>query len=77
MAVKPKYQPIPRLLNAKQVAMRLGMGDQRFKNKREELERQGFPAMDQFFGKWDGEAIERWLDKRSGLTLVDSEEWRV
>ena len=64
---KPTYIPPPRILNATQVAARLGMSASNFHNKRAAYEAAGFPRYDDLLRGWDGNAIERWLDNRSGI----------
>lgn len=66
---KPKYIADPRIWNEFQVASRLNMGARSFKEKRPELEKQGFPKFDPLLGGWDSRAIELWLDARSGIAL--------
>ena len=64
---KPDYVPLPRYLDIFQVATRLGMCENTFRNRRGRLEELGFPKMDEAVEGWDSEAIEAWIDKRSGL----------
>ena len=76
-SAKPKYTPTPRILNARQVAIRLGMSESGFVNRRPGLETRGFPQRDDFLQGWDANAIEAWLDRRSGLALVPSnDDWK-
>ncbi len=79
---KPKFAPEPRILNGYQVACRLNKSEVWFGQKRRQLEQMGFPRQDEFLGGWDADAIERWIDERSGLfssksTLREEmEEWQ-
>ena len=50
-----------------QVATRLGCCEATFSHHRKELEELGFPAYDAILGGWDSDAIQDWLDRRSGL----------
>ena len=78
---KPTYTPEPRIWNSFQVATRLGMSESAFGAKQAELEGLGFPHRDDFFDSWDADAVERWLDLRSGLHLATGGdgggEWEV
>lgn len=64
---KPKYEPSPRIWNLFQVSTRLGWCEATFRQRRKELEGLEFPAHDAILGGWDSDAIEDWLDRRSGL----------
>ena len=64
---KPDYEPTPRLFNIYQVATRLGMSENTFRNRRGTLEELGFPKMDEAVGWWDAKAIEAGFDRRAGL----------
>lgn len=76
---KPAFLPECRIWTAHQVAARLGWSDNKFRTWRLRLEAQGFPRRDELLAGWDGDAIQAWLNRRSGLTLVDDEtnEWEV
>ncbi len=71
---KPSYIPTPRTWDAFQVAARLGKGREWLKAHRQELEADGFPRYDDLLHGWDANAIEAWLDKRSGLATVENDE---
>jgi hypothetical protein len=64
---KPSYTPTPRVFDAYQVATRLNKSETWFHANRADLEAQAFPKRDDFLGGWDADAIERWLDLRSGI----------
>lgn len=69
-----KYMPAPRILRSmNQVANYLGHGEQWFADRRADLERAGFPRRDDLLGGWDREAIDAWLDERSGLRAPGGE----
>lgn len=59
------------MLTAKQVATRLNMSEATFGKRFPEFERQGFPAKDALFDKWDSEAVELWLDLRAGIPVPE------
>lgn len=61
------FTPEPRVWFAYQVAARLNMSEETFHGRRPKLEAMGFPRRDDFLGGWDADAVERWLDVRSGL----------
>lgn len=71
---KPKFTPAPRPWNEIQVAARLNRGPEWFRRHREALESQGFPKRDALFEAWDSVAIERWMDRRSGLDLPENQD---
>ena len=71
---KPEFIPTPRILNAFQVACRLNKSEQWFASNHTAIERMGFPKKDKLLGGWDAEAVEAWLDKRSGVRDASSEE---
>ena len=71
---KPSFTPTSRMLNAFQVSARLGKGVGWLKEHRAELEAAGFPTCDEFLGGTDGNAIEAWMDRRSGLAQVANDE---
>ena len=64
---KRRFMPDPRCWTRPQVAARLGRSASWFEAHQSELEKYGFPKPDPLLGSWDAEAIERWLDVRSGL----------
>ncbi len=64
---RPSYTPKPRIWDQIQVTARFGKGGNWFSTIRSELEKQGFPLYDNFLGGWDADAIDLWLDRRSGI----------
>jgi hypothetical protein len=71
---RPSYTPTPRIFDAWQVACRLGRSETWFRDNRRRLEAAGFPRSDSLLGGWDADAIDLWLDRRSGIldaSLVD------
>ena len=68
---RPSYVPTPRILDDYQTATRLGRALSWFKENRARLEAEGFPQRDDLLGGTDGDAVDHWLDRRSGL--VDDE----
>lgn len=69
---RPSYTPTPRIWDQTQVNARFGKGGNWHRNHRAELEAMGFPAYDEFLDGWDADAIELWLDKRSGIDADNS-----
>ncbi len=63
---RPKYTPEPRVLNAFQVACRLGWSEATFSARRPELKAKGFPDHNPFLGGYDAVAVEDWLDLQFG-----------
>lgn len=61
----------PRMVGPEKVARRLGVTLAIFDRKREELERAGFPKADSVLGTYSLEAVDKWIDARSGLTPGD------
>ena len=74
---KQKYLPNPRMIDATQVASRLGYSVSWFHENRARLEAKGFPRRDTFFNKWDADTIELWFDSRAGIGDGDGgeQEW--
>ena len=74
---RPRYTPTPRIWNEFQVATHLNCGETKFAEIRPRLEAMGFPQYDNILGGRDANAIEAWLDKRSGLSnscdLIDAD----
>lgn len=66
---RPEFTPTPRIWGVFDVATRLGHSESWFSGKRSELESKGFPPYDDFLGGWDADAIDLWLDQRSGLNV--------
>ena len=64
---KPPYIPEPRIWTRYQVAARLGKSETWFRRHREYLEHLGFPRRDEDLEGWDGDAINHWIDSKSGL----------
>lgn len=58
----------PRMLPPAKVARRLGLTPAEFATKRGELETAGFPCPDAVLGNYSLEAVDKWIDRRSGLT---------
>lgn len=54
------------MLTAREVAHRLGHCEEWLRQHSAELKAEGFPDMDPLLGRWDGYAIDRWLDARNG-----------
>ncbi len=65
---RPHFTPNPRIWNDFQLATRLGHSESWLYSHRAELETQSFPPKDDFLGGTDADAVEAWLDARSGLT---------
>ena len=64
---RPKFTPTPRVWNEFQLACRLGLTEPWLKNNRDRLEAEGLPQRDPLLGGTDADAVEAWLDRRSGL----------
>lgn len=58
----------PRLIPPEKAARRLGLTKAEFDAKRDELEAAGFPAADPLLGNYSLQAVDNWIDARSGLT---------
>jgi predicted DNA-binding transcriptional regulator AlpA len=71
---KPRYAATPRILNAFEVAARLGKSETWFREHLPELVAEGFPPYDGRLKGWDSTAIEDWLDKRSGIAATATEQ---
>ncbi len=61
----------PRMVGPEKVARRLGVTLSAFREKRQELEIQGFPQPDAVLGTYCLEAVDRWIDLRAGLMRED------
>ena len=61
------FTPKPRYLSEQQTASRLGMSPSTLLERKSDLEKMGFPRIDELLGGRDGDAIERWCDQRSPL----------
>ena len=70
--VKTEFMPETRMLKSYQVANILNMGPGTFSSRIAALNAKGFPQRDEFLGGWDGKAVQRWLDDRSGLLEASS-----
>ncbi len=73
---RPKFIPTPRVWSEFQVACRLGKTEPWLKSNRDRLEAEGLPQRDLLLGGTDADAIETWMDRRSGLangTLADAD----
>ncbi len=64
---RPKFTPTPRVWNDFQLACRLNKTEPWLKNNRDRLEAEGLPQRDPLLGGTDADAVEAWLDARSGL----------
>ena len=71
---RPRHMPTPRIWNIEMVAARLNRGVDWFRRREPRLYKQGFPRIDTLLDGWDGEAIELWLDRRSGITDAATDE---
>ncbi len=75
---RPKFIQTPRVWSEFQVACRLGKTEPWLKSNRDRLEAEGLPQRDLLLGGTDADAIETWMDRRSGLangTLADANPW--
>lgn len=61
----------PRMVGPEKIARRLGVTLTAFREKRHELEQQGFPKPDGVLGTYCLEAVDRWIDQRAGLMRED------
>lgn len=71
---RPTYMPTPRIWSWAQVACRLGKGETWLREHLPELYDLGFPKMDELLNGWDADAVNLWLDQRSGIadaSLID------
>jgi hypothetical protein len=69
------------MLTAVQVAHEVfGWGESTFHTKLPTLKKLGFPDPDPIIGKYDGKAVEHWLDVRSKLVgneaIIDRDHWK-
>ena len=64
---RPQFEPEPRVWSERQVACRFGRGESWLRDNRALLEVAGFPQADDLLGGTDGDAVDRWLDMRSGM----------
>ncbi len=71
---RPQFEPEPRVWSEHQVACRFGRGESWLRDNRPRLQAAGFPEVDELLGGTDGDAIERWLDVRSGIAKDHPEE---
>ncbi len=65
---RPQFEPEPRSWSEHQVACRFGRGESWLRDNRPRLEVVGFPQIDDLLGGTDGDAVNHWLDIRSGIT---------
>ncbi len=76
---RPQFTPPPRIFNEFQTACRLGRPQSWLAKNRDRLEAEGLPPVDDLLGGRDADAIDVWLDKRSGLADArsgdDGSEW--
>lgn len=61
----------PRMIPPEKVARRLGVTLAIFSERRADLEADGFPKPDRILGNYCLEAVDRWIDHRSGLIRED------
>ncbi len=64
---RPKFIPTPRVWSDFQVACRLGKSESWLGIHRPRLEAEGFPPRDPLLGGTDADAVEVWLNRRSGI----------
>lgn len=57
----------PRMIPASKVARRLGLTLRDFEGKLPMLIESGFPAADPILGTYCLQAVDRWIDERTGL----------
>jgi hypothetical protein len=66
----PRFRVEPRDVPAEMAARRLGIGQGDFETRLPDLLARGFPPPDPTTGNFDLKAIDDWMDRRSGLTLM-------
>lgn len=71
---RPSYTPTPRIYDENQTCARLNKGAEWWRKNRDRLEALGFPQVDKLLGGRDADAIELWLDKRSGIFAGDNDD---
>lgn len=64
---KVKFMPEPRGWTQVQVCARLGLSLSRFQEVKKQLKDEGMPQPDPITGRTDANALEAWMDRRSGL----------
>ncbi len=64
---RPKFTPTPRVWNNFQLACRLNKSEPWLKSNRDRLEAEGLPQRDPLLDGTDADAVEVWLDRRSGI----------
>jgi predicted DNA-binding transcriptional regulator AlpA len=64
---RPRWEIEPRIVNARDVAFRLGKSEGWFHAHYEQLQNKDFPPRDELLGGWDLHAVDQWIDTRSGL----------
>ncbi len=64
---RPKFTPNPRVWSDFQLACRLNKTEPWLKSNRGRLEAEGLPQRDPLLDGTDADAVEAWLDARSGL----------
>ncbi|MGU9981549.1 hypothetical protein ACJ4V0_16050 [Phreatobacter sp. HK31-P] len=62
-----QFRVDPRHIPMEKAARRLFLTPRMFKEKRQELERRGFPRPDATTGNYDLKAIDAWMDQESQL----------
>ena len=63
-----RYPVDPRMVPPEKVARRLGVTLAIFNDKLAQLEAAGFPKPDPILGNYCLQAVDRWIDARSGLS---------
>ena len=63
-----RYPVDPRMVPREKVARRLGVSFVVFNDKLAQLEAAGFPTPDPILGNYCLQAVDRWIDARSGLS---------
>ena len=67
---RPKFTPTPRIWSNFQLACRLGKTEPGLATDRARLEAEGLPRIDPLLGGVDADAVETWLDRRSGIVVA-------
>ncbi len=71
---RPKFIPTPRVFSDFQLATRLGKSESWLKINRDRLEAEGLPQRDTLLDGTDADAVETWLDRRSGLSTANPDQ---
>lgn len=64
---KPTFRPTPRGWDTSQVCAWLGVSASWLRQNREALHRNGMPRPDPLTHRTDAQALEAWMNRRSGL----------